>query len=132
MKTLIVEDNFTNRVLLQEYLKGYGPLHIAVNGKEAIEAVRIALVEADEPYDLICLDIIMPEMDGQEALRQIRLLEEDMGIKSFDGAKILMTSALKDVKNVMTAYKQLADGYLAKPIRKAELVEELEKLGLVS
>jgi two-component system chemotaxis response regulator CheY len=54
MKTLIVEDDFTSRVLLQELLKSYGPSHIAVNGKEAIDAVRMSL-EKEEPYDLICL-----------------------------------------------------------------------------
>ena len=64
MKTLIVEDDFTSRLYLQELLKGYGPTHIAVNGKEAIEATHLAL-EAGEPYNLICLDIMMPEMDGQ-------------------------------------------------------------------
>ena len=69
MKTLIVEDDFTSRLLLQELLKKYGRSHIAVNGLEAVEAVRLALDE-NEPYDLICLDILMPQMDGQLALRE--------------------------------------------------------------
>ena len=75
MKSLIVEDDFTSRLLLQEYLKVYGIPHIAVNGREAVEAVRLAL-EARDHYNLICLDIMMPEMDGQQALREIRALEE--------------------------------------------------------
>jgi two-component system, chemotaxis family, chemotaxis protein CheY len=130
MKTLIVEDDFTSRLLLQELLKSYGPSHIAVNGKEAVEAVRAAL-EANEPYDLICLDIMMPEMDGQEALRQIREQEEARGIPSTHGAKIVMITALSDIKNVIAAYKSLCDAYLAKPIQKAKLLEELRKLGLI-
>ena len=48
MKTLIVEDDFTSRLLLQELLKHYGPAHIAVNGKEAVEAVRLALAASDQ------------------------------------------------------------------------------------
>lgn len=130
MKTLIVEDDFTSRLLLQELLKSHGPYHIAVNGKEAIEAVRVAL-ETDEPYDLICLDIMMPQMDGQQALKEIRFLEEDRGINSSNGAKIIMTTALGDVKNASAAYLNLCDAYLTKPIQKAKLLEELRQLGMI-
>jgi len=129
MKTLIVEDDFTSRLLLQELLKSYGPCHIAVNGKEAVEATAAAL--EDEPYDLICLDIMMPEMDGQEALRRIREQEEARDILSSNGAKIVMTTALDDIKNVSAAYQSLCDGYLTKPIQKAKLLEELRKLELI-
>jgi two-component system chemotaxis response regulator CheY len=131
MKTLIVEDDFTSRLLLQELLKSYGPSHIAVNGKEAVEAVRFAL-EVGEPYDLICLDIMMPEMDGQEALQKIREQEEARGILSSKGAKIVMTTALADLKNVSAAYHSLCDAYLTKPIQKAKLIEELRKLALIN
>ena len=130
MKTLIVEDDFTSRLLLQELLKSYGPSHIAVNGKEAVEAVQVAL-ETGKPYDLICLDIMMPEMDGQEALRLIREQEESRGILSSRGAKIVMTTALDDPRNVMVAYISLCDAYLTKPIKRAALIEKLRELGLI-
>ena len=129
MKTLIVEDDFTSRLLLQEFLKSYGPSHVAVNGNEAVEAVGLAL-EAGEPYDLICLDILMPEMDGQTALKEIRALEESQGIASTRGAKIIMTTALDDPANVMHAFYELCDAYVFKPIAKAKLLQELEKMGL--
>jgi len=131
MKILIVEDDFTSRLLLQELLKSFGPTHIAVNGREAVEAAHSAL-EADEPYDLICLDIVMPEMDGQQALREIRALEEAKGIISCNGAKIVMTTAQEDLKNVKAAYYSLCDAYLTKPIQKAKLLEELGKLNLIA
>ncbi|GAB6095625.1 response regulator [Desulfatiferula olefinivorans] len=131
MKTLIVEDDFTSRLLLQELLKSYGDSHIAVNGKEAVDAVRLAL-QTDEPYDLICLDIMMPEMDGQEALRQIREQEEAKGILSSHGSKIVMTTTHKDMKNLSDAFSSLCDAYLIKPIEKAKLIEELRKLELIS
>ena len=131
MKTLIAEDDFTSRLLLQELLKTYGPVHIAENGSDAVEAVRVAM-EADESYDLICMDIMMPVMDGQEALARIRDLEEARGIFSSKGAKIVMTTALDDIRNVGTAYHSLCDGYLTKPILKAKLLEELNNLKLQS
>src|SRR5664279_3297425 len=114
MKTLIVEDDFTSRLYLQELLKGYGPTHIAVSGKEAIEATHLAL-EGGEPYNLICLDIMLPEMDGQHALKGIRALEEARGLLSTTGgAKIVMTTALNDMKNACGAFHSLCDAYLVK------------------
>ena len=130
MKILIVDDDFTNRLLMQELLKSYGSAHIGVNGKEAVEAVRISL-EVGEPYDLICLDIMMPEMDGQQALKEIRALESAGGIVSTRGAKIMMTTALASLKNVSSAYSSLCDAYLVKPIQKARLLDELRKLKLI-
>jgi two-component system chemotaxis response regulator CheY len=129
MRTLIVEDDFTSRLLLQELLKPYGATHLAVNGKEAVEAVRAAM-DASDPYDLVCLDIMMPEMDGHQACKAIRSLEEQRGILSSDGVKILMTTALGDAKSSFAAFWNLCDGYLVKPIEKAMLLEGLRKLGL--
>ncbi len=131
MKTLIVEDDFTSRLLMQEILKPYGPSHVAVNGKEAVEAFSTAL-ESGEPYNLVCMDIMMPEMDGQQALRRIRALEESNGIFSTDGVKIIMTTALGDMKNVNSAFSGLADGYLVKPIDKAKLIDIVKKFMLIS
>lgn len=131
MKTLIVEDDFTSRLLLQELLYRFGPAHIAVNGREATEAVRLSL-ERNEPYQLICLDIMMPEKDGQQVLKEIRAMEEARGTTSTYGAKIVMTTALDNMKNVSTAYHSLCDAYLTKPIRRAQLLEELRKLKLIA
>lgn len=131
MKAMIVEDELTSRLLLQELLKEYGPVHIAVNGREAVEAIRAAMEEG-EPYELICLDIMMPEMDGQTALKQIRAMEEANGIRSTQGAKIIMTTALGDFKNVSTAYKALSDGYLVKPISSEKLLANLREFKLIA
>ena len=130
MKTLIVEDDPISSLPLQEFLNSYGPTQIVVNGEEAVETVRVAL-EAGEPYDLICLDIMLPEMDGHEVLQQIRALEEARDISLTCGAKIVMTTTLGDIKNVAAAYRELCDGYLVKPIGKAKLLDELRRLRLI-
>lgn len=129
MKALVVEDDFTSRLLLQSLLKQYGSVETAVTGVEAVQAVYGAL-EAGEPYQLICLDIMMPEMDGLAALKKIRAAEEEWGLTSTRGAKILMTTALDDVKHVCDAYYELCDGYLVKPIERAALIEALHELKL--
>lgn len=130
MRTLIVEDDFVCRRLLQKLLSPYGDCDITINGKEAIEAFLLALDE-DESYDLICLDIMMPEMDGQEALKKIREIEKEKGILGLDGVKVIMTTALKDSKNVFGAFKTGCEGYLVKPIDKKKLIEEIKKLELI-
>ena len=130
MKTLIVEDDFTSRLLLQELLKSYGESHVAVNGKEAVEAVGAAL-EGGEPYDLVCLDIMMPEMDGQEALKRIRAMEEEAGLSGPDRVKIIMTTALSDRDIVVESANAQCDKYIIKPIDKAKFLEVLCQLGLL-
>jgi len=130
MKTLIVEDDFTSRLVLQEILKQYGPTHVALNGKEAVTAVHTA-IDSGEPYDLICLDIMMPEMDGQAALNEIRRVEEAGGIASIDGAKVIMTTALDDSKNILASFKGQCDVYLTKPVDKAKLLGYIKKFGLI-
>jgi two-component system chemotaxis response regulator CheY len=131
MKTLIVEDDFTSRLVLQGFLSPLGPTHIAVNGNEATDAVRSAY-EQGEPYDLICLDILMPGKDGQQTLKDIRDNEEARGVSSSRGAKIVMTTSVGDMKSVLAAFKGLCDAYVTKPIDKAKLIGELRKLGLVT
>lgn len=130
MKILIVDDDFTSRLLLQKLLAAYGECHIAVNGREAVEAICRARREG-EPYDLACLDIMMPEMDGQGALKIIRAVESAAGITSSAGVKIIMTTALGDLKNVSAAFSQLADAYLVKPIDKTTLLTKLRELALI-
>ena len=71
-------------------------------------------------------------MDGQEALRNIREQEEGQGIPSSSGAKIVMTTALGDMKNLSAAYSGLCDGYLTKPIEKEKLLEELRTLNVIA
>ena len=129
MKTLIVEDDFVSRLLMQKILKPYGEAHIAVNGNEAIEAYQMSR-DVNQPYDLICLDIMMPEMDGHEVLKKIRNMEEN-NRKNSTRVKIVMTTVLADSKSIMTAFKSQCDGYLTKPIDKKKMLEQLHNLGLL-
>jgi two-component system chemotaxis response regulator CheY len=130
MKTLIVEDDFTARLTLQKFLSRYGECHIAVSGKEAVDAFRMA-AESASGYDLICMDILLPEMDGRTAVREIRSLERERGILSRNGAKIIMTTALDDMKEVIRSFQELCDAYLVKPIDLPDLRSHLVSFGLI-
>jgi len=130
MKFLIVDDDFTSRKVLQKVLSRYGECDIAVDGPEAIQAQRLALGDGT-PYDLICLDIMMPGMDGHDVLRSIREEEERIGVRGFDGVKIVMTSALDDPENIRRAFLAQCEGYLTKPIDREKLLDLLRSLDLI-
>ena len=132
MKILIVEDDFGSRMSTKIMLSPYGECDIAINGKEAVEAFNIAL-ESGFPYDLICLDIMMPEMSGSEALKLIREKEKAFNVAPKDEAKIVMLTALDMAKDVIDAYyKGGCTSYLVKPILKENIVKMLKDLKLIS
>jgi two-component system, chemotaxis family, chemotaxis protein CheY len=130
MKCLIVEDDFAARRLMQRYLTNYGESDVAVNGNEAVEAFRQS-VDGKKSYDMICLDIMMPNMDGHEVLKAIRQIESEHGINGLDGVKVIMTTALGDSKNVISSFREGCEAYIVKPVEKNKLLKEMEKLGLV-
>lgn len=132
MKILIAEDDFISRTLLQEMLSPLGICHVAMDGLEAMAAYKQAL-ESKEPYDLVCLDIMMPNLNGQEVLRQIRDIEKERGIWGSDMSKIIMVTALNDAKNIMGALmKGSCDAYLVKPVDRDKLFAEIKRMGLVA
>lgn len=130
MKILVVEDDFAGRKLMEKYLTPFGETDVVVDGKEAMDAFNLAF-EENEPYDLICLDIMLPKKDGQQVLKEIRKIEEDRGLLGADATKVIMTTALGDAKNVLSAFRSQCEGYLQKPISKEQLLRQLRELDLI-
>jgi two-component system, chemotaxis family, chemotaxis protein CheY len=128
MRTLVVEDDFISRRLLLRMLAPYGDCDVAVDGTEAVEAFKLSFAEGC-PYDLVCLDIMLPASDGQDVLRDIRAFEEQS--RATERAKVIMTSSLGDTRNVMTAFMHECDGYLVKPFEQKKLLEQVRALGLL-
>jgi two-component system chemotaxis response regulator CheY len=131
MRTLIVEDDLVSRKILENVLINYGSCDTAINGLEAI-AVFCRALDETRPYDLICMDIMMPELSGQDALRQIRQIEKQMGVPAGDAVKVFMTTALSETKEVIDAlYKGGASAYFVKPIHIDHFIKELKSAELI-
>lgn len=129
MKILIAEDDLGSRKFMQQLLKAYGDCDVTVDGIETVDAFLLAWDEK-EPYDLICLDIMMPKLDGLRALKIMRDLEKDKNIPEEQRVKIIMTTALNEQQTVYDAFDLGCEAFAAKPINKEKLREVLEKLGI--
>lgn len=131
MRILIVEDEFTSRKLLTALLSDFGECDTASDGVECVDIFRKAL-ENKQPYDLVCMDIMMPNKDGHQALKEMRILEQEMGVSPSEEAKVIMVTALNDPKTVVKAYyKGGAAAYLPKPIEVESLHAILRDLALI-
>jgi len=124
MKILIVEDDSASRLLMRRLLEPYGEVHTAINGLDAIATFHLAMIQ-EKPYHLVCLDIMMPIVDGHKVLAEIRNMEGKQA-----PAKVIMTTALADLENVRKAKQESCDAYIAKPITKSVLLGKIRSLGL--
>ncbi len=131
MKILIAEDDFASRKFMMRFLSKYGEVDVTVDGMEAIDAFTMAF-ESNEPYDLVCLDIMMPMKDGYAALKSIRELEEEKQLPEEKRAKIIMTTALSEGRNVTKAFDLGCVAYAGKPIDQQKFENVLKKLELIS
>ncbi len=130
MKILLAEDDFATRKFMVNFLSKYGECDVTVDGMEAVDAFMMAL-EDGEPYDLICLDIMMPVMDGYQALVGIRNLEKERNIPNEQAVKVIMTTALNDESNVKMAFELGCTVYSGKPIDQERFEAAMKKLGLI-
>lgn len=129
MKMLVAEDDFVSQLLMTAFLRDYGSVQLALTGKEAV-TLAVGALARGEPFDLICLDIMMPEMDGQQALKQIRAAEASHSAEGGARAKILMTTALAEQSAILQAFQSQCDGYLVKPFDRASVQATLAEIGI--
>jgi two-component system chemotaxis response regulator CheY len=130
VRMLAVDDDLSSRLLLKSFLSRYGECDVAANGREAVEAFR-SRAERRQPYDLICMDITMPELDGREAVRQLRALEEADCISPARGVKIIIMTTIEDMKEMIGCFQDFSDAYLIKPINLVNLLRHLKACQLV-
>ncbi|MDT8448375.1 MAG: response regulator [bacterium] len=127
MKVLIVDDIIENRLALFHFLKKTASCDLAENGLFALSQFKTAH-EKGEPYDLILLDLMMPEMDGIECLQEIRKIEGQGKLEGEQKAKVVIITALDDREQIKRAFDAGCQEYLVKPVLKANLTKVLNKL----
>lgn len=130
MRILIAEDDYVSRKFLYKFMSQFGECDITVDGMEAIEVFLMALDE-QHYYDLICLDIMMPEVDGIKALKTIRKLEEERKVPKEKMAKVIMTTALNDPKGIFETFDLGSEAYAVKPIDTDKLIDVMKRLKLI-
>ena len=130
MRILIAEDDMTSRRFLSKFLSQYGECDVVVDGMEALDAYLISAKDKT-PYDLICLDIMMPKVDGVKVLKAIRDFETQRGLLPEKRVKIIMITALADTEYVHRAFELGCEAYAAKPIDTEKLIEVMENLEII-
>lgn len=132
MRILVVDDDDATRLCLAKVLASVGEVQSVPDGAEALGALKLAL-DQGRPFGLVCMDICMPNLNGQEALQALRALEAQHKVPVGQEAKVIMISSCDDTGNVCEAYFHgLADGFVKKPLRLASLREELTKMGFLA
>jgi two-component system chemotaxis response regulator CheY len=130
MRILIAEDDMVSRKFLSKFLSQYGECDVVVDGMETLDAYLISVKEK-EPYDVICLDIMMPKVDGVKVLKAIRDFEKQRGVMPDKKVKIIMITALADTEYVHKAFEIGCEAYAAKPIDTDKLIEVMKKLDII-
>lgn len=130
MKTLVVDDDFVSRTVFTDFLSPMGKCDIATNGMEAVWAFNYAL-QSEKPYNLVCLDIMLPKMDGYHVLEHIKKIEEKNLPWGKGRTKIVMISSLSAADNIIRAFDEECDAYLIKPVQYSELMDKLVELRLL-
>ncbi len=124
-KVLVVDDEYLNQKLIRAILKDKYECDTVSNAREAIERYRDRLTLC-APYDLVLLDIAMPDRDGVETLRDIRALEEKRGVMMGDGVPVIMITAYREY--TMPCFTSGCDDYLLKPLNPKDLIDRMEKI----
>ena len=129
MKILVVDDEQVARQKMNKIMNNFGDCVPVSNGEDALKAFSNAW-EEDAPFDLITLDISMPDKDGITVLTEIRELEKERKTPYHLKAKVMMVTAHDDTSSITASLETSCDTYVMKPFNKEMIEEKMEKIGL--
>lgn len=128
-KILIVDDSAAIRQNLLDILSPVAVCEVATNGQEAVNLIKTTQGTGDD-FDLVIMDIIMPEKDGLTAVKEIRDFESLMGWEGDNKLTIIIATTIKDPTRIVVAqYECGADAYIAKPFTKDTVLQALDSNG---
>ena len=128
MKSLVVDDEQMSRTMLSTILEGHGDCVQAATGEEAVTLYGEAL-DSGAPFDLVCLDIGMPVLDGLSALQRLRDIEQSHGEEG--KCRVFMTTASNHYEDLSAAFfNGRCDEYLLKPFSREEMTQLLTRYAL--
>ena len=131
LKILIVDDSKSAQLKILSILSKYGECDQAYNGKEGVDCYKTSL-KTNYNYDLIVMDIVMPEMNGLEAAKEIRRIQEQHKIPEEKKAEIIMLTSKADPEHMMKAHFEVGvTSYVTKPFEDKTLIEAMSNLGLI-
>ncbi|MBF0330950.1 MAG: response regulator [Candidatus Omnitrophica bacterium] len=122
-KILVVDDNAANREFLIELLREYAVCDIAINGREAFEIYKDSVID-NKPYDMMLLDIEMPEVDGLTVLSLVRAIEASAGVVPGEGLPIIIVTAFEEP--FKKAFDLGCDDYMLKPVASDQLIQKIK------
>lgn len=130
LRCLVVDDDELGREMLAFSLADFAVCDCAGNGLEALQKYSASLTA--QPYDIIFLDIVMPEMDGHEAAKTIRRMEQEQGVTPDKGVNIIVMSSLSTPQDIVKSYiSAQSAAHLVKPVKPEKLKKTLRQLGLI-
>lgn len=129
MRILAVDDELVSREKMKKIMGGFGECLAAENGKKAIEFFRAAL-DKQEPFDLVAIDVSMPDMNGAEVLHTMRGLENDFLVPKENRVKAIMVTSRSDKETIISCVQAGCNDYIVKPFDKNVISKKLSGLGL--
>lgn len=122
---LIVDDDDMSRLMLKEFLAEVAECDMAVNGRDGLGMFEKALSEG-RPYDLVCIDLIMPEMNGLAMVRKVREVEKTYPIFTDFRTKVFVITANDSPwDKADLVFENLCDDYIVKPFSRDSMLEKL-------
>lgn len=130
MRILVVEQEAAEREQITGLLSVYGDCDTAAGGAQAVEEFRQAL-ENNDPYDMVCFDIIMPGKDGYQVIKEVRDIEKEKGVTEDNRVKLVVISEINVGNNVKKAFDLGCDAYAGKPVNPDKFAAALKKLNII-
>ena len=131
MRILVVDDDAPNRKLLKDIVSRLGECDAAEGGQNALSAFEKAWQDW-RPFNLIFLDVLMPDMDGRQVLLKIREIEKDKKMSEQHRARIIMVTGVSEEETVKDCLRNGCDAFIVKPIDIELVFEKIKKFGFMT